>query len=205
MAKLVWDAVNERTYEVGVDRGVIKVEDKDVIPWNGLLSVSEVEIGDTMLRSQFDGMTFANLKFGGAFQGAVQTLSFPDYVDECVGFNVVYPGLTLTAQPRVPFHLSYRSMIGTVSYKIHFIYNVMVAQKKRTATSIGNKTDPEQYEFLIDAIPFPSTIFRPTAHMVVDTTKASPTDVTALENMLYGTVDDEPQFPAPEDLITIFG
>jgi hypothetical protein len=202
--KITWDAIDERDYEVGVDRVVIAVEDMDVIPWNGVTSINSVETGDTVLRSQFDGMTYANLKFGGSYQCAIETFSFPDYVDICTGNLTVFPGLTLTAQPRVPFSFSYRSMVGPNDYKLHFVYNAMASQKKRTATTIGKGADPELYEFLIDTVPVPSAIFRPTAHLVVESSKVSPIKLAALEDMLYGTSTENPQFPHPLDLISIF-
>jgi hypothetical protein len=41
MPKLVWDQIGHKTYEGGIDRGVIYSLDGTVTPWSGLISVSE--------------------------------------------------------------------------------------------------------------------------------------------------------------------
>lgn len=41
MAILEWDKVGERTYQAGLDRGVLYLNDGTVVPWNGLISVEE--------------------------------------------------------------------------------------------------------------------------------------------------------------------
>ena len=50
MAVLTWDNVGERTYETGVDRGVLYIPNvngvyDNGVAWNGLTSVSESPTG----------------------------------------------------------------------------------------------------------------------------------------------------------------
>lgn len=41
MPGLVWDRVGDRTYESGLDRGVLYLPDGSAVPWNGLTSIVE--------------------------------------------------------------------------------------------------------------------------------------------------------------------
>lgn len=204
MAVITWDDVADRSYETGVDRGIIYVQDKDVAPWNGLISVVENEVGLVIEQNKFDGVTYSNLALGGSYQCNIVTFNFPDYVDECIGNYVVFPGVTLTGQQRVTFEFSYRTMINETDYKLHLVYGCLASIKSRGTKTMADGVDPETYEFVVTAKAPVSDSFKRTSHICIDSRKANPADLAELEDMLYGTDDDPGVFPAQSDLIAIF-
>lgn len=205
MATLVWDQTSDRQYEYGVDHGLLQLIDDVVFPWNGLTSVDEEETDDTVLRSYIDGMNYANFQFGGFYQATVKTLYFPDALSSILGLKEIFPGLSLTAQPRLTFNMSYRTLLGEDDYKIHLVYNALATQSNSGTTTVSDKTEPTEFELTISTRPPASTVFRPTAHMVVNSVTSDPDILSTLEDTLYGTVSVEPNFPTQDEVLAIFG
>ena len=58
MSKLIWDAVGERTYETGVDHGILFVNEDGTYGagevWNGLSNVTESPSGAEATASQIN-------------------------------------------------------------------------------------------------------------------------------------------------------
>jgi hypothetical protein len=204
MARIVWDNIDARPYELGVDRGIINVAGKTVTPWNGLISIDESEVSQSTVLSSFDGVTYANFEFGGVYQAEIKAYGFPTYLSEVLGLSEVFSGLSLTAQPRVPFDFSYRTLVGESDYKIHIVHDATIAPSKRSSTTITDKVDVETYSWSVSTRPPNATTFKPTSHIIIDTVNASPADVTAVEDKLYGTVSLSPDFPTQAEVIAIF-
>jgi hypothetical protein len=53
-------------------------------------------------------------------------------------------------------------------------------------------------------VPVPTTGLKPFSHLVIDVAPAHPDNITALEDLLYGTVSTDPSLPPPEDIIALF-
>lgn len=204
MTKLVWDSVTERPYSYGVDRGVLHIPGSSVIPWNGLISVDEDEADGTELTSYFDGMKYANFQFGGFYEADVKAFGFPASANTILGLKEVFPGLSLTAQPRVTFNFAYRTLLGESQYKIHIVHNALAVQTKHSASTISDSVEVEEMAWAITATPPSASTFRPCSHMVIDTTNTNPSVLTVLENALYGTVSVAPYFPTQAQIITMF-
>jgi len=41
MPVLVWDKIGDKTFETGLDKGVLYLPDGSAVPWNGLTAVTE--------------------------------------------------------------------------------------------------------------------------------------------------------------------
>jgi hypothetical protein len=191
MTKLVWDKVNERPFEFGVDRGVLNGPSNLVLPWNGLISVDEVEINESEFRPQLDGETYANFQFGGVYQCVVKAFSFPYAFSEIIGIK----------------DFSFRTSIEDVGYKLHFVHNALASQTKQQAKTLSDKTEAEIFEWLINATPPQQTSikFKPSSHMVVNSLNVDAASLTELENLLYGTALVNPVFPTQQDIIDLVG
>lgn len=204
MTKLVWDNVTERPYSYGVDRGILHIPGGSVIAWNGLVSVEEKEADGSDLTSYFDGLKYANFLFSGVYEADVRAFGFPASANTILGLKEVFPGLSLTAQPRVTFDFSYRTLIGESEYKIHIIHNALAVQTKHSASTISDSVDVEELLWTITTTPPNASTYRPCSHLVVDTTTTNPSVLTVLENALYGTNSVNPYFPTQAQIITMF-
>ena len=47
--------------------------------------------------------------------------------------------------------------------------------------------------------------FKPTATVVIDSTKADPTKLAALEAILFGSEEKEARLPLPDEIVSIIG
>ena len=84
MPVLVWDEVGKRTYQTGVDRGVLYLFDKTVVAWNGLVDVEESPSSE--LKSFFlDGVKFLENLTPGDFIGKLKAFTYPDEFDSVNG------------------------------------------------------------------------------------------------------------------------
>lgn len=199
MARLIWGEASSRLYEYGLDRGVLYIPDENgnyvfSYPWNGLRSVEFGSEGlDTKSLYQ-DGQIFDMIVNEGDFEGSISAYTYPDEFAPYDGVVEMGLGIMATNQPRDRlFGLSYRTSIGSAArgkthgYKIHLVYNLMATPSKSSFETITDDTDPNEFSWDISAIPISYPGLRPTAHFIVDTTKAHPYIVKTLEQELYGT------------------
>lgn len=210
MARLVWDAVGERFFETGVDRGVLYVGSQPGVAWNGLTSVSENPTGGDADGYYIDGIKYLNVPNPEEFEGTIEAFTYPDEFSVCEGLLTPFHGLFLTNQPRQPFGLTYRTLVGNdvqgvdKGYKIHLIYNALAEPTGRSNNTMDDNPNPQTFSWKITTLPPPVVGYRRTAHYVIDSHVTDPLALTAIENILYGTESLTSRLPLPAELFTIF-
>jgi hypothetical protein len=210
MTSLVWGATGDRIYEAGVDRGVLYPPNGIGVPWSGLTSVKESPSGGTPTAYYLDGIKYLQVAAAEDFNATIAAFSAPPEFAQCDGTGSLYRGLFITQQPRVPFNLSYRTLVGNdvddlgYGYKIHLIYNALAKPSGRDHQSISNSPTPLALSWDLTTVPVWFDGFKPSAHMIIDSRLSGADVMTALEAMLYGTDTSDPAFPQPADLIAIF-
>jgi len=205
MSVLVWDSAEDREYESGVDRGVLYPPSAPAVPWNGLTSI--VEKSDQQLKPiHWDGMKINDLVILGDFEASMKAITYPDEFSDLEGVVQVNPGMYITNQKPKSFGLSYRTKIGNsldedLGYKIHILYNVTaIPRDKAFETNTGSPSITE-FEWDIFSVPEEVIGFRPTAHIIIDSTDIDPELLTLLENLLYGTEDTEAELIPMSELL----
>jgi hypothetical protein len=205
MGALSWDEVGERFYETGVDRGVLFVMDKTGaykhgVAWSGLTSVDESPEGGDANDIYADNMKYLSLIAAEKFKATVKAYQSPEEFDICDGSASLAKGITVSQQARRGFGFSYRTRIGNdvvgddYGYKIHLVYGGKCSPSQRTRSTVNDS--PEATELSWEVTTTPVTIaatdsetgkpFRPTAHLVIDSTLTDSTKLTKLENLIYG-------------------
>jgi hypothetical protein len=202
MVALEWGLINP-PYESGVDRGVIDLYHA-ARPWNGLISVVESEVDSSELKSYFSGFSYVNKRFGGIYQADVTAYGFVEEFEELLGHEAVFPGFILTGQPRPKFNLSYRTMVGETDYKIHLVYNAVIAPAGRSYSTLNASAQAEQRQWKISTLPVLSSSNRPSSHYVVDSSRISSDILTKIEKLIYGSSLVDPEFPTPQQIINLF-
>lgn len=203
--EITWDVLVDRSYELGVDRGVLNIPGMYTGPWNGLISVKETEVADSIVYSQLDGVTYANLMFGGFYQAAVSAFNYPIEAISIFGLKAINTGIYLTGQPIREFDLAYRTMVNENDYKIHIVYNAVASAKKSSHSTLSEKPDPDIFEWDISALPPVINGYKRSSHVVVDSIRADPSKLTELEERLYGVGGIDPDFPTQQEVLDIFG
>jgi len=206
----MWGARGERFYETGVDRGVLYPLVGDGVAWSGLISVTESPTGGTPKPFYLDGVKYLNIAAAEEFTAKLDAYGAPAEFAPSDGVTAIHNGLFATQQPRKPFGLSFRSLVGNdvlatgLGYKIHLVYNALAAPASRDNNTRNDSSDPLQLSWTLSTLPPPVTGVKRTAHFVVDSRYADPEMLTELEDLLYGTEGDAPALPTPDELIAIF-
>jgi len=187
MTRLRWNLVENRRYEGGIDRGVLYRNNVPGIPWNGLVSVEE-SLSDNKINSYYmDGVKYLETVEKSDFVANVKAYSMPNVFGNCLGDKQLRPGVYLTGQVRESFGLSYRTLINENQYKLHIIYNATASWTERSSKTVASVADPSILGWTITTIPPSTNLFRPTAHIVLDSIKLGPDKMAEIERILYGS------------------
>jgi hypothetical protein len=207
MTALAWDQVGERFYEAGVSKGVFYDRDGHGTAWNGLTSVDE-STSATVEPVYFDGLKFNDIVTNGDFSATLKAFTYPDEFLPYEGYLQDRSGFYVLDQPRGTFGLSYRTEIGNDvlgfqrGYKIHVLYNLTAVPSNVSYQTISEDSEPLEFEWNITAIPEEIENFRPTAHVIFDSRKMSPELLSDIENIIYGTDEQDAYLPPLKGLAT---
>lgn len=198
MTRLDWGNPNDKTWQAGLDRGVLYPPSGPAVPWTGLISVDESGQSQTS-EYYVDGRKFLTTITPREYSGKISAYTFPDEFAELCGLVEAADGLLLDGQQPDRFGLSYRTTGGDAAgnqfYKIHLIYGVMAAPSDVTYSTLGGSVDPTAFQFDISAIPETIAGYRPTAHAILDSRYISPDKMVEIEKMLYGDWHREAELP----------
>lgn len=216
--KLSWDKTGERFYETGVDRGVLYpmtvVEGVSQygagVAWNGLTSVTESPEGAEANDMWADNIKYASLRSAETLGGTIEAYTYPDEFAECDGSATLAAGVKIGQQPRKPFGLSYRTMLGNDTkglengYKIHLVYGATASPSERAYETINDSPEGMTFSWEFDTVPVNVTgDFKPTASLEIDSTKVTKAKLTAIEEALYGKGETAPRLLLPDDVLAI--
>jgi hypothetical protein len=209
MTVIEWDKTGERTYQTGVDRGVLYLKDWTVFPWNGLTSVednSEYESASYYL----DGVKILGHVTPGDFVGKLSAFTYPREFDKVSGIVAVAAGLTYYEQPHKMFNLSYRTKIGSdtdedLGYEIHLLYNLTAVPDSKAFQTVGESVEPTEFAWTLTGVPQLITGNRPTVHISAHSIESNEGVFEELESILYGTDTEDPRFPTVGEIKTLYG
>lgn len=202
MSKVAWNKPGERRYETGVDRGVLYLADGSGVPWNGLTSVDE-DLSDVATTPYFfDGIKYMDTRYPGDYSGSLKAYTYPDEFLPFDGYAELNNGVLLGHQPVYDrFGLSYRTLIGndvdglSKGYKIHILYNLVATPDNRSYPTVSNQPSPEEFSWKLTGVPEAIPGYRPTVHIILDTTKLNPFLIADVERILYGQDQSEVSDP----------
>lgn len=216
MAKIEWDKTGERFYETGVKKGVLYPQATGGtypkgVAWNGLTAVTEAPTGAEATPLYADDIKYLNLYSVEEFAATVEAYTYPDEFGECDGSAELVTGVAIGQQKRKSFGMSYVTTIGndvdgnSHGYKIHIIYGAMAAPSEKGYATINDSPEAITFSWEVTTTPVSVKGFDPTASITIDSTKVAAEKLTALEAVLYGTEDQEPRLPLPDEIATLLG
>lgn len=213
MSKLVWDAVGERLYETGTKKGVLYPMVNKAYPlgvaWNGLTAVTASPEGADATDLYADDIKYLTLRAAENFKCTIEAYTYPDEWAACDGSATVATGVKIGQQPRTAFGFSWVSTLGNDTeldnhgYIIHLIWGATAAPSEKAYQTINDSPEAITFSWEVDTIPVEVTDHKPTAYMEIDSTKADPTKLAALEAVLYGAENTDPRLPMPNEIITM--
>ena len=217
MSRIVWDKTGERIYETGVDRMVLYKYDKQQgkfkggVAWNGVTSYSDSPSGAEPTALYADNIKYLNLMSAEQYASTLECYTYPDEFEECDGSKELVPGVYIGQQNRALFGLSYRSLLGDdVSgtdrgYKLHLVYNCLASPSERAHQTVNDSPEAANPSFSISTTPVEVTDGKPTATIIIDSTKVDAEALAAFEDILYGTANTEASLPFPDEVAAHFG
>lgn len=214
MSKIVWDKTGERFYETGVDHAVLYpisaagLYNKGV-PWNGITAITESPSGAEPNNLYADNIKYLVLVGAEDFGLTIEAYTYPDEWEECDGSAEIAPGVIAGQQNRKVFGLSYRTKLGNDvdgqdhGYKLHLVYGGLASPSERGYQTVNDSPEPINPSWEVTTTPVDVPGFKPTARLIITSTKADPAKLKALEDILYGTEETEPRLPLPEEVIEL--
>ena len=218
MAKLEWDKTGTHYFENGVDHGVLypqtdgevsgSVVYGDGVAWNGLTSVTQSPEGAEPSAVYADNIKYLSLLSVEEFNATIEAYTYPDEFAACDGSASLGEGVTIDQQARKTFCLSYRTKIGNdvnsdLGYKIHIIYGCLAAPSERAYETVNDSPEAMTLSWEISTTPVVVTGFKPTSHLVIDSTKVKPAALKAIEDALYGTESEKAKILMPDEVAAL--
>lgn len=215
MSKLIWDKIGERFFETGVNKGVLYPQDASGaypkgVAWNGLTAVTESPSGAEASPLYADNIKYLNLMSAEEFGATVEAYTYPDEFAVCNGEVALAEGVTIGQQKRTQFGMSYQTKIGNdvdseLGYKIHLIYGALAAPSEKAYATVNDSPEAITFSWELTTTPVELDGFKPTATVVIDSTKVAKDKLAALEAILYGSDSEEARLPLPSEVLTLVG
>lgn len=205
MGKLNWDEVGKRLYETGVDHGVLYPVSGGAylkgVAWDGLSAVNESPSGGEETAVYADNIKYLSLISNEDFGLTIEAFQSPEEFDECDGTAEPITGVKIEQQSRRAFGFSYRTLIGNdtdgedYGYKIHLVYGGKAQPSEKSRSTVNDSPEATTLSWEVKTTPVaikainPKTNkpYKPTSHIVINSTTISAANLKKIEDILYGT------------------
>ena len=214
MAELVWDDAGDRLYETGIDKVVLFPFAagggySNGVAWNGVTAINENPSGGEATALYADNIKYLNLMSVEELGLSIEAYDSPDEFDECDGSVALATGVTIGQQERKHFGLCYRTLIGNdeegtnYGYKIHIVYDCVASPTEKSHSTVNDSPEAEAMSWDVNTVPIAVSGHKPTASVVIDSTKVAEAKLTAIKNSLYGTQNAPSTILTPAGLLEI--
>ena len=216
MPKLVWDQTGEKLYETGVKNCALYVMDENNkygkgVAWNGISSISESPSGAEPTAIYADDVKYLNLYSAEEYAATVEAYTYPDEFAQCDGSAEIATGISIGQQSRKTFGLAYVTTLGNdtenndYGKKIHVIYGAKAAPSEKGYATINDSPEAITFSWSLSTTPVNVTGFKPTASVVIDSTKVSAENLKKLEDALFGSETADAKLLLPDEIIALVG
>lgn len=214
MSRITWDAIGEKLYETGVDRGVVYPQVNGTYPkgagWNGLTNVTLSPSGAEPSPLYANNHKYLELMSVEELGGSIEAYTYPDEFAECDGSASIATGVRIGQQKRKAFGFTFRNLIGSDTegtahgYRLHLIYGALASPSENANATVNDSPEAKTMSWEFSTTPVELEGFEPTAHIEIDSTAVDAAKLKQLEDMLYGSDDAEPMLPLPDAVAALF-
>ena len=214
---ITWDDSGKHLYETGIDHMVLyRPNDQGVytggVAWNGITAFNETPSGADSNPVWADNIKYLDLRSAEEFGATLECLYTPEEFAACDGIKVLAPGIMVYQQSRLPFGLSYRTLIGNeikgndFGYKLHLLYNATASPSEKGYNTVNDSPETSTLSYEITTTPVAVPGLKNTALITIDSTKVNAAKLKDLEDILYGAAEGStPRLPLPNEVFTTLG
>jgi hypothetical protein len=211
MAKMIWDAVTEKVYETGIEQvALYRMVDgaySTGVAWNGITALNLTPSGAEATSLYANNRKYLTLMSVEELGGTIEAYTYPDEWAECDGSAMVAPGIYVGQQARKPFGLAAKTLLGNdteltaYGYKLHLVYGGLASPSEQTNSTVNDSPEAKTMSWEFSTTPVNVTGYQSTSYMCIDSTKVDAEKLAALEAILYGSENNEPRLPMPDEVI----
>lgn len=214
MPEIVWDQMDQRFFETGVDHGVLYTPTNGVystgVAWNGLTAVTQSPSGAEATPQYADNIKYVNLVSAEDFGGTIECFTFPPEFLVHDGVRKTANGMQVGQQGRPVFGFSWRTKKGNaededLGYILNLSYGLQAGPSEKAHATVNESPELVTFSFAVTSTPVAVTGFKPTAIIKVDSTDedVDPAGLEALMDELYGRTALAPRLPLPDEVDTL--
>lgn len=196
MGAITWDPKVGKVGQ-GVSQGVLYL-DTGAYPWNGLVSVEEMDNSTVDTSLFYDGKRHRLPQDTGNFTAKVEAYTYPEEFNEYDGM-----GEFAKHQERKRFGMSYRNEFGD-GYELHLVYNALVLPSNNSHISLNENSNIAPFSWTLMTTGIDLTWTKAASHLIINSLDAHPTPLGRLEGYIYGTASSAPRLPSPSEVIDLF-
>ena len=215
MSALVWDQTGQKKYETGIEQCALFVQsDEGTYPkgvaWNGVTKFSEAPSGAEPTKIYADNQKYLELLSAEEFGGTLSAYMYPDEFEQCDGSAEIADGVTVGQQERKPFGLAYKTIVGNdvkknnFGYKLHLVYGCLAKPSSMEYSTVNDSTEVPEMSWEVSTTPVAVAGLKPTATLVIDSTKCDTDKLKKIEAIIYGSEDKDAELPLPDAIAAIF-
>ena len=215
MSKLVWDQINERRYETGIEQVALYKQVSGAYPagvaWNGITALNLTPSGAEPTPLYANNRKYLTLMSVEELGGTIEAYTYPDEWEECDGSAEAAPGVYIGQQARSTFGLVGKTLIGNDTegtkhgYKLHLVWGCLASPAEETHSTVNDSPEAVTFSWEFSTTPVEVDGYASTSYLCIDSTKVEADKMAALEAVLYGSDDVEPRLPLPAEVLTIVG
>lgn len=216
MSEIVWDKLEERFFDQGVDHGVLYDSEAGAyvngVAWNGLVNVTQSPSGAEPNKQYADNIVYVNLLSLEEFSATIEAFMAPDKFDKYNGIGRTANGMQVGQQTRGTFGFSWRTGRGNaenpdLGYVINIAYGCQASPSELAHATKSDTPELVTMSWSLSTTPVAVSGYKPTALVKIDSTDPTvdPANLAALESILYGSAGVEPRLPLPDEVESILG
>lgn len=188
------------------------------VAWNGLTAYTETPSGAEETKLYADDIKYLSMRSAEDFGATVEAYTYPEEWAQCDGSAIVASGVTIGQQRRKSFGMCVTTVVGNdvdgndLGEKIHIIYNGTASPSERAYQTINDSPEAITFSWEITTTPVSVGVldannfetYKPTANIIIDTTKCDATKLASLKALLYGSENTDPILPSPKAIYDLF-
>ncbi len=217
MSKMVWDEIEDKTIETGIDMvGLFRMQADGTygagVPWVGVTALNEEPSGGEPSKLYADNKVFMTLYSKEEVGLNLECYTYPDEFEGCDGLKEIVPGVHVGQQNRSKFGLVCRSLIASetegtdAGAKYYVYYGCSASPSSRSRSTTNESTDAQPLSFSVATTEqkLPEDISKKgTSVLRIDSTAVDEAVLQKFLDTVYGTDDKEPALPSMIELIAL--